>query len=484
MIPILNDTTRNFTTRDNLGITGATTSLQAELCPVINTVTPRAFYWPFMVWNYYEYLKYTEQKNRSVADFDKPFLKRNDYFFVLGNLLSNQTDQYNLVGKDNTWYDIRRDKKTYDYNVKYFVSRYGGMQYYNAGCDTLGFITSVDNAGNKYMFPLLTESIGKPLAIAFEDAVKDTEYYKNYRHHGNQVPVDVLIEWGNRVNLTMNHLEECKRLLKKSLFEPVNNQRFHNNTLIESSELLKYVHKSNRNPTIDQIRHLLYQDYYEMRLKASFPEGLISIGKSWEAVVARQYMAFALEIIWKSLLLDLSNPITMNAWIDYSIEESTFNTINPSSRVKDVVSHFKCNSKEIEELLRSGRGSSSRHEFLFENSLMVLFSLYNRFKNRDDIDPLLISYGEDISIINLVKEIDLYMDDTVESFLRFLTEQWVLKRHLEVARNKMYYGRDAFYFYIENDVCFLKRNDAKPDFPGLRLMQLMQVMRDLGMFYE
>jgi hypothetical protein len=48
----------------------------------------------------------------------------------------------------------------------------------------------------------------------------------------------------------------------------------------------------------------------------------------------------------------------------------------------------------------------------------------------------------------------------------------------------MYYGRDAFYFYIENDVCFLKRNDAKPDFPGLRLMQLMQVMRDLGMFYE
>ena len=484
MIPLLNDTTRRFTTRDNLGITGATTSLQSELCPVINTVTPRAFYWPFMVWNYYEYLRNTEQQNRTVRDFDKYFLKRNDYFFVLGNLLSSQPDQYNLVGKDNTWDDIKPNKTAYNYNEDYFVSRYGGMQYYNAGCDTLGYITSVDNLGNKYSFPLITEGIGKPLALAFEDAVKDTEYYKNYRLHGDQVPVSVLKEWGKRVNLSMNHLGECKKLLKKSFFDPVNNQRLHNQTLIDSAELIRLVYKSNRNPSVEQMRELIYQTYYEQKIAGSLPESVIGISISWEAVVARQYMAFALEIIWKSLLLNLSDPISMDDWIDNTISSSIFSEIELDDCVQDIINNFNCSSSEIEELLRAGRGASGRFETLFENALIVLFSIYNRYKNRDDVNPLLIKYGEDVSIITLVEKIDSFMSGTVEELLRFFAEKWVLKRHLDVARNKMYYGRDAFYFYTESDFCILKRNDANPDFPGLRLMQLMQVMRDLDMFNE
>ena len=159
MIPILNNNSRKFTTRDNLGITGATTSLQAELCPVINTVTPRAFYWPFMVWNYYEYHLYATPGEKSVNDFNANFLKRNDYFFVLGNLLSKQPDRSNLVGKDKTSDDIRYNKESYNYNRDYFVARYGGMQYYNAGCDTLYCITSEDNDDNRYSFPKATKPI-------------------------------------------------------------------------------------------------------------------------------------------------------------------------------------------------------------------------------------------------------------------------------------------------------------------------------------
>lgn len=85
--PRINYSHRNFTTRDNLGINSAGTSYQADLCPVINTVTPRAFYWAFAVWNYYDYwLNYRTEK-KSVNDFEVNFLKRNDYFFVLANLL-------------------------------------------------------------------------------------------------------------------------------------------------------------------------------------------------------------------------------------------------------------------------------------------------------------------------------------------------------------------------------------------------------------
>ncbi len=56
--PILNDISRNFTTRDSLGIEGVAATMQASICPVVNTVTPRAFYWPFLVWLYYDYHRY------------------------------------------------------------------------------------------------------------------------------------------------------------------------------------------------------------------------------------------------------------------------------------------------------------------------------------------------------------------------------------------------------------------------------------------
>ena len=55
--PRLNDRTTKSTERDNLGITSIQASMQDELCPVVTTVTYRAFYWPFLVWNYYDYIK-------------------------------------------------------------------------------------------------------------------------------------------------------------------------------------------------------------------------------------------------------------------------------------------------------------------------------------------------------------------------------------------------------------------------------------------
>ena len=41
--PRLNNISRNFTTRDSLGIEGVATSISAEICPIVNTVTPRPF---------------------------------------------------------------------------------------------------------------------------------------------------------------------------------------------------------------------------------------------------------------------------------------------------------------------------------------------------------------------------------------------------------------------------------------------------------
>lgn len=46
--PKLNKPPEDFTTRDSFGIESVAASIQAEIGPVVNTVTPRAFYWSFM----------------------------------------------------------------------------------------------------------------------------------------------------------------------------------------------------------------------------------------------------------------------------------------------------------------------------------------------------------------------------------------------------------------------------------------------------
>ena len=147
--PKLNDISKSFTTRDSLGIEGVEASIQAEICPIVNTVTPRAFYWPFMIWIYYDFYKYSGIPDHNVDAFDA-YLKRQDYFFVLATLLTEGSDQDNLVGKLQSQIDIDSNPNgPYLFNPAYFKTRYGGMQYYNAGCLSMYFITNEDPNNNK-----------------------------------------------------------------------------------------------------------------------------------------------------------------------------------------------------------------------------------------------------------------------------------------------------------------------------------------------
>ena len=231
----------NFTTRDSLGINGVASTMQERLCPVVNTVTPRAFYWPFMVWNYYDYLE-NMKGDRTVEAFDKPFLKKNDYFFVLSNLITQNPDQYNLVGKEKTAADVENNPTgPFPYNDQYFITRYGGMQYYNAGCLTMGFITDRTDE-KKFNLPRLTKETGQPMAKAFETVIKNTDYYRNYRLTNNPVPYEALRELGEIMALDLHNFEECKELLKKALFEPVKNIQLDNSNLIQSAEYAKFIY--------------------------------------------------------------------------------------------------------------------------------------------------------------------------------------------------------------------------------------------------
>lgn len=184
--------------------------MQAEICPIVNTVTPRAFYWPFMIWIYYDFYKYSGIPDHTVPAFDA-YLKRQDYFFVLATLLTEGSDQSNLVGKQQSQIDIDDNPDgPYPFNPSYFKTRYGGMQYYNAGCLSMYFITDQDpNNGKDLTFPALRPE-GEEMAKTFEAAIKDTEYYKFYCRNDKAVPRSVLEEYGKVINIGLKGFDKCK----------------------------------------------------------------------------------------------------------------------------------------------------------------------------------------------------------------------------------------------------------------------------------
>ena len=480
--PKFNEVTKTFTTRDNLGIESATAGIQADLCPVINTVTPRAFYWPFMVWNYYDYHVNYKTEKKTVDDFDKNFLKRNDYFMVMANLIA-KNDQDNLVGKTRANENLADESVSmYPYDDKYFQSKYGGMQYYNAGCLTMGFITDEDGEGKYFSLPRLTKEIGEPIALAFEEVIKNTEYYKNYRLKDVEVPKSVLQELGQVLKFDLDGFDKVKALLKDALFTPKNNARLNNENLIKSSEYIKFIYfqYSITNLTLYEMRRVLF-DYFSPRGEAKpYDDSLAEIVNDWEIVVGRQYLTMAVALMWKQMLWALDDATTLEKWIEKTVNMTGCHTAY-NEPLKTLLPDCNYDFEVREKMISIGSGASKNYYTNIEIGLKILLSLYNRFVNRDELNAIYLQEGEDVSISSLIKLVEEYSEKPIIEFIQYIMVNWIVKRHELVAREKLLQGRDGFYFERVDNVYVPTGHKDEPGFKGLRLLQLMQVMKDLDM---
>lgn len=481
--PKLNEVTKTFTTRDNLGIESATASIQADLCPVINTVTPRAFYWPFMVWNYYEYHVSYKTEKKTFTDFDKNFLKKNDYFMVMANLIA-KNDQNNLVGKTRALENLADTSVTmYPYDRTYFKTTFGGMQYYNAGCLTMGFITDEDGEGNLFSLARLTKEVGEPMALAFAKVIENTEYYKNYRLKSDvEVPYAVLEELGQVLKFNLDGFDEAKALLKDALFTPKNNERLNNENLIKSSEYIKFMYSEYgvKNPNLYEMRRVLF-DYFSPRGEAKpYDDSLAEIINNWEIVVGRQYLTMSVELMWKYMLWMLVDTITLNEWVERCVNTAEWN-IDYDKPLSTLLPECNYSFEEREKMISTGSGASRNYHTNIEIGLKILLSLYNRFVNRDELNINYLHEGDDVSISALIKLVDDFRDKPIIKFIQYIMVNWIVKKHEFVAREKLLQGRDGFYFERIDDLYVPAGHLSEPGFKGLRMLQLLQVMKDLDM---
>ena len=482
--PLLNNNSRNFTTRDSLGIESVAASISREICPIVNTVTPRAFYWAFMVWIYYDFYKFSGIEEHTVDAFDKTYLKRQDYFFVLSQLLNNAEDQVNLVGKQNSEYDINNNPKgPYAYNPDYFVSRYGGMQYYNAGCITLDYIrdVDVDNSYKRYNFPKLTKA-GEKLAIAFQKNIKDTRYYKEYRLKDIPVPRDVLIEYGKAINLSLNGFDDCKEDLAEHLFNIItpNNEK-----LDDSAEYVKFIHESYDmdGATLDSYRDILFDAYSLRGRNEEIDSKLRGISNSWEIVIGRQYFTSGLECIWKYMLYQIGVPLTKKEWIRQSISNSEW-SVDLKDNLSTIINECNYDFDTREQMIYDAAHYYNAGSMV-ENGLRIVLSMYNRFKGRDDFgeEAAYLTWGmesDSISFIELIDKVDEYRDKPIQDFIIYVMDEWLIEQHYRTAFEKMLQGRDGFYYEII-DGYYSEKHGFDIDFQGIRLYQLAQVMTDLDL---
>ena len=483
--PILNDISRKFTTRDSLGIEGVVTTIQASICPVINTVTTRVFYWPFLVWIYYDYYRYSGVEKVNFDSFSD-YLKRQDYFFVIANLLNEGSDQSGLVGKQQALKDKDQTPDgPFVYNPSYVQSRYGGMQYYYAGCLSMYFISDRDPETEKQFSVSRPTKEGEQLALAFQSVIKNTEYYRYYRLRKESVPRHVLEEYGKAIRFDFRGFDKCKEIMKKYFFDDTRAPQLcvRSELLSDSREYVvllvrQYGILKMRGP---ELRRALYDYRVDNGTKIIIPDSLRTVANKWEIVIGRQYFVLGLEMIWKKMLEQLSFPMTKLEWIKSVFGNSEF-SLSLQKPLASIVDDNNLSFDEIEKMI-SDAMHSRKMEVCVENGFRVVLSVYDHFIRKMDFgdEKAFMKYGVDtqsIAMTELFDKVKEFSGKPCVEFLQFIMAEWIIEQHFITAFGKMLQGRDGFYYELI-DGKYIRKHFFYFDFQGIRLTSLAQVMRDL-----
>ena len=482
--PKINKITRDLTTRDSLGIESVATSISGEICPIVNTVTPRPFYWAFIMWGFYDFYNNCNTEDRKSTNVYK-YIKMQNYFLGLASVLINPEVSISFTGTETIKSKVNTEQEYYTYDETY-LKNISNMVYYPAGLYTMGLIVDENpETLEKYKYPHITPS-GERLAKAFDKVFSQTEYYKKYRNTGLNIPKNILIELGNAIKINLDGFDEVKNILKEYLFN-----RERNTKLIESHNYLRYIFKTEKIENINTYSYRkIFYDYYSVRgdLKKKYPDELKEIIDGWEIVIGRQYFTAGLEMIWKFMLECLNIPKTKENWFSTCIEESTFD-FDINGKLENIIKECNFNFEEREKMISNASSERLSHESNIENGIKIILSVYNRFIDRDDFSKdnlYFYNYGADrnsISFNDFFEIVKVYSTKSIKEFIIFIMNNYLLLQHLNTAFEKMIQGRDGYYVEkIEN--LYARKEFFTLFFQGIRMIQLTSVMRDLNILGE
>lgn len=479
--PIINKTKSRFSTRYSLGIEGVAVSMAGVLCNIVNTVTPKPYYWAFFAWCYYDLYSHSEPSERTRSRVNE-YIRKTNYYIALGNILANGHGVGGFVGQETIFNNTTLSNAFFNYsNHMQYLKGLSTMGYYSPGLDNMKLVVSENSdTGDTYKEPVITQE-GEKLALAFDKVISTTQYYQKYRMSNNDVPRDVLIELGQIISYDLDGFDDCKAILIRNLFERNRTERLRNCKDYVSFVDTKY-HYALSSPK--NCRYVLYDMFSVRGEHKELDETLRSVADKWEVVMGRQYFVNGMEIIWKYMMSKLSRPMTMKEWIEYCISEQVFSSFDITDEIYSVCDEYDFSFQEREAIIDKERRRSDEHSL--ENGLKILFSVYKRFKNRDDFEvstQRFFLYGKDNDSICMEDFFKLLEENKYESIgflLRYIMENYLIKQHMNTSFEKKLRGVDG-YFLEEIEGKYVLKEHYSFDYQGNRLAQVYSVMKDLGM---
>ena len=466
--PQFNNTKRNFTTRDNLGIENVANALSADLCPIVNTVTPRPFYWVFITWAYWKFYQiYGYIKDSEVTE----FYKRINYFIALGNLIVGNNSVGSFTGITNIKWS--GTDSSFSYNDNY-IKGSGAIGYYPPGLEQLHLVIKQNiETGEIYPNHVITPKAIK-LAEAFEQIISKTDFCKEYLLQ-ESVTKSVLIDLGKTIQIDLNGFAECRKLLNSYLFDPEQQPK-----LNKCKEYLLYI-KNALNIEVDtayKCRRIFYDEFSVKGNHKSIPSNLNTLSEGWEIITGRQYLTTALEIIWQFMLNQLDIPMTKSDWVYCVLERSGF-SFDVQSPLLSVINNYNYNGQQIEELLSKERSAKDNHSL--ERGFAIMVSVYNRFKDRE-YDPQISGFfhrdKNSVPLHTIFDSIEKHIESSIEEFFRYIMTNYLINQHLQTAFAKLLEDRDGYYVEILNDR-YLRSHTYSWGIQSNRMVQLYSVMHDL-----
>ncbi|MBT2728563.1 hypothetical protein J7E63_16685 [Bacillus sp. ISL-75] len=469
---------------DHLGIRFVGISIADTLQAGITSITSRARYWSFYSWVIHDFIQ-NGPEQKSMKEF-KQYLKKQEWYYILANIgwsVKNNMTTSGLIGSTKGSAEWNSEQTVFLPVFDYVKDSFGGYGTYRNVLKIVG-LTREGNIEKGVQIDRLT-SLGKELAEAYEKSIDGTVYYQKYRHSNNPVPREVLIDYGQFGGLSSLHTNALDLPLLTDIFMPKNPSgergKLRRNSLLYYMSIIQQ--KAAKPFSFQVWQNLMYDGYFTGTIKVSKELQVVAIG--WEIYQARQLITYSLDAIWSFLLDKMSRRIyTTPELISHVLEELSALDFNLNQSIKSIVESLDLQQKDRNNyinLMGSDEKNLISHVW---SPILVMLEVYCRFKDRQDFTDLhknLLTMGgrDSISFKTWFVFVEDYYDQTIEEFLSYIMNYFILDQHQKVALNKVITTKNETYHFVENDGKLYFINDDHPAFNAFRVNQGLSILEDL-----
>lgn len=507
--------------RDHLAYEYVGVLMLERLLPGISNITRRARYYSFFAWVIYRFLQSSEKKNHSAF---RKYLKIKSLAFLYGNGLLHIDESH--TGIDGILflrsYLQNHDGTKFNWDDKTVKSFRDNYWIYSQKLEQMGIAAG----HNDYGVDGLTRPRGTELAAAFEKSISGTQYFKEYCDKNDLgIPASVLKGYGEVGGvLELKKCREEQALLTDCFFRFNDLEHeegdpafyyitggFDGLQRARRESLLLYMDVINKSKNLldyDELRKIQYFSKIQPDLYRPNEKLKVNL-EFWRIFQARQYFVYSIEAIFRAMTLMIKDKsMTSDSLLTKLFDSADLGAVEkeygikirakePLKEVFTQISRHKsselfdksCTLKSKlneESLYQAIQGDGYTQLFIYP--LLILIIIYLRLDHYRKNESPFWEFGKiggntNLGLDKFFADIEKMANNgaTIEEFMRFAMNEYIISQHTYVAFNKLsWYQHDTRHFSYEGGILTgllianTKINASKFD-------NVMLILGDLGL---